>query len=113
MTTPIDHTPKSRNLAKEVQPGVFLLDHHFRGSPGVIGSYLVNDGDALTLIETGPASTMETLLAGVRQAGFDPDQIGDIIVTHIHLDHAGGAGALLRRLPRAHLHVPVSYTHLR
>ena len=113
MTISIDHTPKSPILAKEVEPGVFLLDHHFRGSPGVIGSYLVNDGDALTLIETGPASTMETLLAGVRQAGFDPDQIGDIIVTHIHLDHAGGAGALLRRLPRARLHVhPVGAPHM-
>ena len=113
MTTTIDHTPKSQRLASEVEPGVFLLDHHFRGSPGVIGSYLVSDGDALTLIETGPTSTMETLLAGVRQAGFDPDQIRDIIVTHIHLDHAGGAGALLRRLPRARLHVhPVGAPHL-
>lgn len=113
MTTSIDHTPKSQRLASEVEPGVFLLDHHFRGSPGVIGSYLISDGDALTLIETGPASTMETLLAGVRQAGFDPDQIGDIIVTHIHLDHAGGAGALLHRLPRARLHVhPVGAPHL-
>ena len=113
MTASIDHTPKSQHLASEVEPGVFLLDHHFRGSPGVIGSYLVSDGDALTLIETGPASTMETLLAGIRQAGFDPDQIGDIVVTHIHLDHAGGAGALLRRLPRAQLHVhPVGAPHL-
>lgn len=113
MANPVDHTPKSDHLASEVEPGVFLLDHHFRGSPGVIASYLVADGDALTLIETGPASTMETLLAGVRQAGFDPDQIGDIIVTHIHLDHAGGAGALLRRLPRARLHVhPLGAPHL-
>ncbi|MFI5239726.1 MAG: MBL fold metallo-hydrolase, partial [Gemmatimonadales bacterium] len=56
---------------------------------------------------------IETLLAGVRQAGFDPDQIRDIIVTHIHLDHAGGAGALLRRLPHARLHVhPVGAPHL-
>lgn len=113
MGNSVDHTPKSNHLASEVEPGVFLLDHHFRGSPGVIASYLIADGDALTLIETGPASTMETLLAGVRQAGFDPDQIGDIIVTHIHLDHAGGAGALLRRLPRARLHVhPIGAPHM-
>jgi glyoxylase-like metal-dependent hydrolase (beta-lactamase superfamily II) len=105
MTVTIDHTPASNQLAREVEPGVFLLDHHFRGSPGVIASYLVTDGDALTLIETGPASTMETLLAGVRQAGFDPEQIERIVVTHIHLDHAGGAGALIRRLPRARFYV--------
>lgn len=113
MSIPIDHTPSSDRLAQETEPGIFLLDHHFRGSPGVIASYLVADRGALTLIETGPASTMETLLAGVRQAGFEPEQITRIVVTHIHLDHAGGAGALLRRLPRARLHVhPVGAPHL-
>jgi glyoxylase-like metal-dependent hydrolase (beta-lactamase superfamily II) len=113
MTNPINHTPRSGSLATETEPGVYLLDHHFRGSPGVIASYLVADAGSLTLIETGPASTMDTLLAGVRQAGFDPEQISDIVVTHIHLDHAGGAGALLRRLPRARLHVhPVGAPHM-
>jgi glyoxylase-like metal-dependent hydrolase (beta-lactamase superfamily II) len=113
MTITVDHTPASNELAREVETGVFLLDHHFRGSPGVIASYLVADRGALTLIETGPASTQETLLAGVRQAGFDPQQIERVVVTHIHLDHAGGAGALLQRLPRARLYVhPVGAPHL-
>jgi glyoxylase-like metal-dependent hydrolase (beta-lactamase superfamily II) len=100
MAALVNHTPASDRLAAQLEPGVFLLDHHFRGSSGVIASYLIADGDALTLIETGPASTIETLLAGIKQAGFDPAQIERVIVTHIHLDHAGGAGALLRRLPR-------------
>ncbi|MEO6864208.1 MAG: MBL fold metallo-hydrolase [Gemmatimonadaceae bacterium] len=109
----VNHTPASDRLAAQLEPGVFLLDHHFRGSPGVIASYLIADGDALTLIETGPASTIETLLAGIKQAGFDPAQIERVIVTHIHLDHAGGAGSLLRRLPRARLYVhPVGAPHL-
>ena len=47
----VDHTPASNRLATEVEPGVFLLDHHFRGSPGVIASYLIADDHALTLIE--------------------------------------------------------------
>lgn len=109
----VDHTPASNRLATEVEPGVFLLDHHFRGSPGVIASYLIADDHALTLIETGPASTLGTLLAGVRQAGFDPQDIERVVVTHIHLDHAGGAGALLRVLPRARLYVhPVGAPHM-
>jgi glyoxylase-like metal-dependent hydrolase (beta-lactamase superfamily II) len=113
MTSSVDHTPASNHLASEVEPGVFLLDHHFRGSPGVIASYLVSDGDALTLIETGPASTLETLLAGVRQAGFDPEDIERVVVTHIHLDHAGGAGSMLRVLPRARLYVhPMGAPHM-
>lgn len=113
MNNSVDHTPHSDNLASEVEPGVFLIDHHFRGSPGVIASYLIVDGNALTLIETGPSTTQETLLAGIRQAGFDPEQIGDVVVTHIHLDHAGGAGSLLRRLPRARFHVhPLGAAHM-
>lgn len=102
---PISHTPGSNRLVEEVEPGIFLIDHHFRGVAGVIASYLVADGDELTLIEAGPASTVETLLAGVRQAGFDPRQITQVVVTHIHLDHAGAAGTLLARLPRARLFV--------
>jgi glyoxylase-like metal-dependent hydrolase (beta-lactamase superfamily II) len=113
ITSSVDHTPASSHLASEVEPGVFLLDHHFRGSPGVIASYLIADNGALTLIETGPASTLETLLAGIRQAGFDPEDIERVVVTHIHLDHAGGAGSLLRVLPRARLYVhPVGAPHM-
>src|SRR5829696_8949063 len=113
MTIAISHAPSSDRLVEEVEPGVFQVDHHFRGAPGVIASYLIVDGDALTLVEAGPASTVDTLLAGVRQAGFDPERIERIVVTHIHLDHAGAAGTLLRRLPRARLFVhPVGAPHL-
>ncbi|HKG94299.1 MAG TPA: MBL fold metallo-hydrolase, partial [Gemmatimonadaceae bacterium] len=114
MTASVSHAPASERLAREVEPGVFLLDHHFRGSPRVIASYLIaGDRDALTLVEAGPASTTDTLLAGVRQAGFDPARIERVIVTHIHLDHAGAAGTLVRRLPRARVYVhPVGAPHL-
>lgn len=96
-----------------LEPGIFLIDQHFLGLPGVIASYLVAGGDGLALIETGPSTTSETLLAGVRQAGYDPEAITHLLVTHIHLDHAGAAGSLLRRLPRARLYVhPVGAPHL-
>jgi glyoxylase-like metal-dependent hydrolase (beta-lactamase superfamily II) len=113
MAISVSHAPTTDRLVREVEPGVFLIDHHFRGAPGVIASYLIADGDALTLVEAGPASTVETLLAGVRRAGFDPARIAQVVVTHIHLDHAGAAGTLLRRLPRAQLFVhPVGAPHL-
>ena len=92
-------------LIRQLEPDLFLIDHKFQGVPGTIASYLLTDGDDLTLIETGPATTTETLLAGVRAAGFNPDQITRLIVTHIHLDHAGAAGSLIQRLPRARLFV--------
>ena len=92
-------------MIRQLEPDLYLIDHEFQGVPGTIVSYLLTDGDDLTLIETGPATTMETLLAGVRAAGFDTDRITRLIVTHIHLDHAGGAGSLIQRLPRARLFV--------
>lgn len=92
-------------MIQQLEPDLFLIDHKFEGVPRTIASYLLTDGDDLTLIETGPATTMETLLEGVRTAGFDPERITRLIVTHIHLDHAGAAGALLQRLPRARLFV--------
>ncbi len=66
---------------------------------------LAGGSDDLTLVETGPSTTIDALLAGVRAAGFDPDAIRRFAVTHIHLDHAGAAGLLLRRFPRSRLAV--------
>jgi glyoxylase-like metal-dependent hydrolase (beta-lactamase superfamily II) len=98
---------------QQIEPGLFLIDHVFLSVPGVIASYLLADGDEVALIETGPTSTLEVLLEGVRATGHDPEQITRVLVTHIHLDHAGAAGVLLERLPRARLYVhPVGAPHL-
>ncbi len=97
----------------EIEPGLFLIDHHFQGMPGVIASYLLLGDDGATLIETGPSSTLDTLLAGIRAAGCEPASIRRVVVTHIHLDHAGAAGTLMRQLPDARLYVhPVGGPHL-
>src|SRR5437764_14812195 len=84
----------------EVLPSVHLIDLCFQGQPATIAAYLLvgPDGHA-ALIETGPATTRAALLDGVRAAGVDPSGIADVLVTHIHLDPAGGAGALLRPHP--------------
>jgi glyoxylase-like metal-dependent hydrolase (beta-lactamase superfamily II) len=84
--------------------GVTRIDHGW-GGPGFIASYLVADGDGLALIEAGPASTREALLAGIRAAGHDPAALTHILLTHVHLDHAAGAGELARIAPRAVVHV--------
>jgi glyoxylase-like metal-dependent hydrolase (beta-lactamase superfamily II) len=103
----------SAPTTQQIEPGIFLIDHRFLGVPGVIASYLVADGDDLALIETGPTTTLETLLEGVRACGYDPEAITRVLVTHIHLDHAGSAGVLLQRLPRARFHVhPVGAPHM-
>jgi glyoxylase-like metal-dependent hydrolase (beta-lactamase superfamily II) len=88
----------------EEAPGVTRIDHGW-GGPGFIASYLVADGDALALVEAGPASTLDALVAGIRAAGHDPAALTHILLTHVHLDHAAGAGQLARIAPGAVVHV--------
>lgn len=93
-------------------PGVTRIDHGWYG-PGFIASYLLADGDELALVEAGPASTLDTLLAGIRAAGHDPARLTRILLTHVHLDHAAGAGQLAALAPDATVHVhPLGTPHL-
>ena len=71
---------------------IHTIDLLFQGNPHAIAAFLVEGPDGLALIETGPESTLEALLAGIAEAGFSPADVGDVLVTHIHLDHAGAAG---------------------
>jgi glyoxylase-like metal-dependent hydrolase (beta-lactamase superfamily II) len=90
---------------RQLEPDLWLLDLLFQGTPGVVGAYLITGPYGHTLIETGPGSTLPMLERAVDDAGFSVGDITQILVTHIHLDHAGAAGSLLRRLPEARLFV--------
>jgi len=93
-------------------PDLVLIDTGYQGTPDAIAVYLLL-GERPALIETGPASVAEAVLAGVRAAGVDPQDLRAAAVTHIHLDHAGGAGTLADRLPRLQVYVhPVGAPHL-
>lgn len=84
----------------QVAPGIFLIDLGFQGTAGTIGAYLLAGNDELALIETGPSTTRRKLEMGTREAGFDIRDVTRLIPTHIHLDHAGAAGGLMRDHPR-------------
>jgi glyoxylase-like metal-dependent hydrolase (beta-lactamase superfamily II) len=71
---------------------IFRLDHHFQGVTGAIASYLIPHPNGGVLVETGPGSTTDRLLKELKLCGYDPSDISDILLTHIHLDHAGAAG---------------------
>ena len=78
-----------------------LLDIDFRDTEGLVAAYLLPEEEGWTLIETGPSTCHDALLAGIDRAGVARDQVRHVFVTHIHLDHAGGVGALTDSLPRA------------
>ncbi|MCI4350494.1 MAG: MBL fold metallo-hydrolase [Thermoplasmata archaeon] len=85
----------------ELGAGRRLLDLHFRGRPGLVASYLVPQEDGVSIIESGPTTCRAPLLSALREAGVEPGEVRRLFVTHIHLDHAGGAGALVDEFPRA------------
>lgn len=100
-------------MTVEESPGVHRVDLKWNGLPGQVAAYLVDAGDALAVVETGPASTLPALLGAIRALGREPEEITHLLVTHVHLDHAGGAGALLRHARRARVHVhPRGARHL-
>lgn len=88
-----------------LDPGLHCIDLNFQGRRGVIASYLLEDGNERALVDTGPGSTLGTLLAALEQMEVEPDSISGLLLTHIHLDHAGAAGTLARHFPRARVYV--------
>jgi glyoxylase-like metal-dependent hydrolase (beta-lactamase superfamily II) len=95
----------SAGSARQFGDDLWLLDTLFQGQPGVIACYLLVDSSGLALIDVGPTACIEQLLAGVRAAGFEPEQVRHLLLTHIHLDHAGAAGTLARMLPHTQVYV--------
>jgi glyoxylase-like metal-dependent hydrolase (beta-lactamase superfamily II) len=80
------------------------IDLNFLDQPGVIAAFLLRGADEAALIETGPGSTIATLLEATAREGVTPEEVRHILVTHIHLDHSGGAGLLLKHFPNATLY---------
>jgi glyoxylase-like metal-dependent hydrolase (beta-lactamase superfamily II) len=85
----------------ELGQGRQLLDLDFRDTEGLVAAYLLPEEEGWTLVETGPTTCREPLLAGIDRAGVARADVRHVFVTHIHLDHAGGVGALADALPRA------------
>ncbi|MDZ4287615.1 MAG: MBL fold metallo-hydrolase [Prosthecobacter sp.] len=90
---------------------VHTLDLHFRDTPRLIAAYLVECGNELALIETGPGSSLATLREAITSRGFEPTDIRHVFVTHIHLDHAGAAGWWAQQGAQIYCH-PNAQRHL-
>ena len=82
--------------------GITVVDTDFV-RPRFDASFLVVENGRAAFIETGPNSAVPHLLAALAAHGLDRDAVDYVIPTHVHLDHAGGAGLLMQELPRAKL----------
>ena len=89
------------------------MDLNWNGLPGQVASYIFDGDGALAVVETGPTRTLPAVLDALRELGREPAEVTHLLVTHVHLDHAGGAGALLQHMPHARVHVhPLGAPHL-
>ncbi|ANU23254.1 MBL fold metallo-hydrolase [Planococcus donghaensis] len=102
---------------KEKQPirlgdRIYLIDGFDLGLPERTGTYVINDKE-LTIVDTGPSASVKHVKKGLAALGFSLDDVKYIIVTHVHLDHSGGAGLLLQDCPNAKVVVhPKGARHL-
>ncbi|MCW0221291.1 MAG: MBL fold metallo-hydrolase, partial [Prosthecobacter sp.] len=90
---------------------VHTIDLHFQNTPGLIAAYLIESNGELALIETGPGSTLPRLCRAITDLGFQVENIRHVLVTHIHLDHAGSAGWWAQQGAQVYCH-PNALRHL-
>ena len=81
------------------------IDLRHAGNTGVIASYLLDTGDGPALFDCGPATTVDALKAGLAARGLELGDVRHLLLSHIHLDHAGATGTLVREHPGLQVHV--------
>jgi glyoxylase-like metal-dependent hydrolase (beta-lactamase superfamily II) len=90
---------------------VITLDLNFQGKTQAIASYLIKHSTGVVLIECGPGSTLSALQAALEAHGLSASDVTHVLLTHIHLDHAGSAGWWARQGAQIYVH-PVGAPHL-
>ena len=91
--------------------GTNLIDVNFRGVPGYVGAIVLDTGMGLVLVDPGPESTIRALNKGLELLAADLHDVTAILVTHIHLDHAGSVGSILAVNPEITVYVHRSGAH--
>ena len=86
--------------ARKVSERMYLLDTYALGQAGTVGAYLLK-GPKPALVDCGYASSYRSVLAGLAEVGVMPTDVRYLIPTHVHLDHAGAAGRLVKEMPNA------------
>lgn len=83
--------------------GVQTIDAGYAGHDQFAAVFLIGAGDEAAFVETNTTRAVPRLLAALAASGRRPEDVRFIIITHVHLDHAGGASALMKACPRATL----------
>jgi glyoxylase-like metal-dependent hydrolase (beta-lactamase superfamily II) len=84
----------------QVADGITAVDTLMGGRPRYTAAYLL-EARELTLVETGPGTSIDPVTDALDRLGVGPSALAHVVVTHVHLDHAGGVGGLSERFPEA------------
>lgn len=87
-------------VAVRVNRQIYMVDIEIAGQKRFIASYILR-GEKTIIVETGPISSVQNLIRGLDALNVKADEVAYIAVSHIHLDHAGGIGPVLKRFPKA------------
>ncbi len=83
---------------------IHVIDLHFLHLPHTIASFLIESSEGPILIETGPHSTIDAMQKGLAALGYTADDVKHVLLTHIHLDHAGAAWFFAEKGAQIYLH---------
>jgi len=99
-------------MYEDINQQTYLIDTELC-RPNFAACYLIQDSNELALVDCGTAYSLPTILQAIKAIGCRPEQVRWIIPTHVHLDHAGGAGHLMQHCPNAQLVVhPKGLPHM-
>ena len=84
----------------KIEKHLYQIDVEAAGIKNFIASYILK-GKQVAMVETGPTSSVPNLLSSLKELNIKPEKIAYVAVSHIHLDHGGGVGKLLKYLPKA------------
>jgi glyoxylase-like metal-dependent hydrolase (beta-lactamase superfamily II) len=87
-------------IVSKISEKVYMIDTLALGRTGSVAAYVLK-GSKVALVDCGYATSAGTVLEGLRELGIRPSEVDYIIPTHVHLDHAGSAGELIKLMPRA------------
>lgn len=90
---------------------IYTIDLNFPDFASSIAAYAIPHADGAALVDPGPESTLESLAAGLAAHGLQPADVTHVLLTHIHLDHAGAAGWFAARGAQVLVH-PAGAPHL-
>jgi glyoxylase-like metal-dependent hydrolase (beta-lactamase superfamily II) len=88
----------------EYERGISAIDSGYQ-RPQLDAIHLIVEAGRAAIVDTGVNSSVPRVMAALESKGIPPHAVDYVVLTHIHLDHAGGAGLLLSRLPNAMLTV--------